>query len=172
MRFETPRKLHERPRRDTVATQPLRSAVEVAGLVSGAGAGIQPVAVYSYYRRTDDDYQGLAEPKPFRDHTRKYGEHIANQLSGKGHRHDPLGVSAEVMKILKGAGLHGAPLLNTYVHGRVRRQVIPWKPRELTSSPQDDQLYTGGNLPTVHSRHSEEGALYHSGHYPAGILVV
>ena len=123
------------------------------------------------YNKKDDDYKGLAEPYVKEGHSKEFGEVLGKHLSGHGMKHDPLDVSAHMLQVLRGGGIHTADLLHTYVMGKVpsRRQQPRHSP--VTSFQSEPNLFAGGSTESVIG-HTEGSSIPRNHIYPSHIEVV
>ena len=101
-----------------------------------------------FYRPGDEDYQGYPEPSFGQDFSKKYGEHISEQLSGRGLRFDSLESSKHVVDALSGGALsdHKSELLNTYISGTLHKATARSRRKPVTNFQVSGEYRRGGSL--------------------------
>ena len=80
------------------------------------------------------------------EHSKKFGETVAQHLSGKGLKSDHLAVANHVLETLRGGGLKTRDLLHTYVHGRVPVKRRKFRHPRVTKYHSVDEPFAGGSL--------------------------
>lgn len=151
---EIPRKLSELlPKRESQPKKHYDSTLlsqriswqDTAGYLSAKSAGL--------IQEEQVDHAGLHPHQFDRDHSKKYGEHVASQLSGKGMKHDSAHASDQILNILKGGG-YSKPvqkLMHAYVHGKVPPEQKRFQHEPVDNFHSDPQYYAGGSfLGTLH----------------------
>ena len=101
-----------------------------------------------FYRRGDDDYRGYPEPALGQDFSKKYGQHISEQLSGRGLKFDTLEASRHVVSALSGGALsdHQSELLNTYISGTLHGERARSRRKPVTNFQASGEFRRGGSL--------------------------
>ena len=171
---ELPRPLKELPRQPVPPKPRVKdaqlAALEAQGRATVAEDIARRVGELETFQRNDEDYQGVAHPTFPEDHSRKFGEHLAKGITGKGRKHDELEAGDHIMQMLRGGGVHTQDLLHTYVHSKVPRKRTVFRHKPVTNFHSQPEL-TGGSF-SAPVAHQDGEPVPKSWSYPSHILVV